>query len=269
MHKGGLLVGEILKKRREELGQDLREISNILRIKHDYLRAIEEGAFEKLPEPVYVKGYIREYADHLQIDPEIALNAYVQQVSPKENREIPEQEIVPKKSFKTRYIVIPSLFAVFVIVMVFVISSFTTKEKWDTRTSSETERKLTPPPVETNTRMPSVVTQNETSPTPVEMPKELPPVAQTNKDTLPAEKSPHTLEIKATDTTWFSVKIDENSHKEIMINPGESVKFQAKKGFSLIIGNAGGVKMFFDGKEIRRLGEKGDVVKVNLPDAKI
>jgi len=243
------LVGEILKKRREELGQDLREISNILRIKHDYLRAIEEGAFEKLPEPVYVKGYIREYADHLQIDPEIALNAYVQQVSPKENREIPEQEIVPKKSFKTRYIVIPSLFAVFVIVMVFVISSFTTKEKWDTRTSSETERKLTPPPIE--------------------MPKELPPVAQTNKDTLPAEKSPHTLEIKATDTTWFSVKIDENSHKEIMINPGESVKFQAKKGFSLIIGNAGGVKLFFDGKEIRRLGEKGDVVKVNLPDAKI
>jgi hypothetical protein len=40
---------------------------------------------------------------------------------------------------------------------------------------------------------------------------------------------------------------------------------QAKTGFSLKIGNAGGVNLIFDGKEIGKLGEKGQVVNLTLP----
>jgi cytoskeleton protein RodZ len=53
------LVGEILKKRREELGRDLREISNYLKIRYDYLKALEDGDIEKLPAEVYIRGYIQ------------------------------------------------------------------------------------------------------------------------------------------------------------------------------------------------------------------
>ena len=76
------MVGELLKKAREESGKNLKEISDILKIRLDYLRAIEEEDFKQLPEEVYIKGYIREYAEFLNIEPETALSAYAQQTSP-------------------------------------------------------------------------------------------------------------------------------------------------------------------------------------------
>ena len=70
--------GEILKKKREELGYNLKEIAKTLKIRSDYLKAIEEGTFEKLPVEVYTKGYIREYAKFLKTDPEIVIKAYIE-----------------------------------------------------------------------------------------------------------------------------------------------------------------------------------------------
>ena len=74
--------GEILKKKREELGYNLKEIAKTLKIRSDYLKAIEEGTFEKLPVEVYTKGYIREYAKFLKTDPEIVIKAYIEKISP-------------------------------------------------------------------------------------------------------------------------------------------------------------------------------------------
>ena len=74
--------GEILKKKREELGYNLKEIAKTLKIRSDYLKAIEEGTFEKLPVEVYTKGYIREYAKFLKTDPEVVIKAYIEKLSP-------------------------------------------------------------------------------------------------------------------------------------------------------------------------------------------
>ncbi|MDP2157580.1 MAG: helix-turn-helix domain-containing protein, partial [Nitrospirota bacterium] len=64
------MAGELLKRRREELGLDLRKTADLLKIKEDYLASIEENLFEKLPVAVYTIGYIRCYATYLHIDPE-------------------------------------------------------------------------------------------------------------------------------------------------------------------------------------------------------
>ncbi|MBI1810953.1 MAG: helix-turn-helix domain-containing protein, partial [Nitrospirae bacterium] len=76
------MPGEILKKKREELGYNIKEIAKTLRIRSDYLKAIEEGTFEKLPVEVYTKGYIREYAKFLKIDPKAVIKAYIEKISP-------------------------------------------------------------------------------------------------------------------------------------------------------------------------------------------
>lgn len=233
------MVGEILKKRREELGQDIRAISNILKIKYDYLRAIEDGAFERLPEAVYVKGYIREYAEHLKIDPEIAINAYVQQTSPTQadNKEVLEKEISQRKKVKIRHVIIPALSALFAITIILIFSPFSPRGKNVSQHPMETKKEIHPT------------------------------IVETKKETIPKTvKFLHVLEVFATDTTWLSITTDETNPKEILMNPGESIRLQAKNGFSLKIGNAGGVKLVFDGKEIGKLGEKGQVIKINLPD---
>ena len=73
------MVGETLKKKREELGLDLKEVAHNLRIQYGYLKAIENNEVKKLPPDVYTRAYIREYAKFLTIDSEPLLDEYVRQ----------------------------------------------------------------------------------------------------------------------------------------------------------------------------------------------
>jgi cytoskeletal protein RodZ len=264
------LVGELLKKAREESGKNLKEISEILKIRLDYLRAIEEGDFKQLPEEVYIKGYIREYAEFLHIDPETALSAYVIQTSPPQDDkgETPTKITSDHKKSKTTYILVPLVLVVLGLILFFLLHS------------PKKEHEISQTPVKTEKVIPSsIVKQPEEKPQiPAETKEEvLTPHADTLKETLPDTvtpqkdnvnigKAPHTLKIVATDTAWLLITVDNSTPKEMTLKLGETVTFQAQEGFSLKLGNAGGVKVLFDGKDIGKLGGKGQVVKLNLPD---
>jgi cytoskeleton protein RodZ len=69
-------VGEILRLRREELGENLAGIGEALRIKPTYLAAIEQGRAQDLPGPTYAIGFIRAYAHHLGLDGDRVLERY-------------------------------------------------------------------------------------------------------------------------------------------------------------------------------------------------
>jgi cytoskeletal protein RodZ len=258
------LVGELLRKKREELGKDLRDISKTLKISYSYLKAIEDEDFKKLPEEVYVKGYIREYAEILHIDPDIAIKAYIQQISPPqaENKETIEKEVVQRKRLKIKNLLIPLLLLFLVITIAFIIfpSSRGKKEAPQPRieTKKEIPLPLASPPAEAKKEMlpPRVETKNE-------LPS--PPAGTEKENILKAKITPHTLKVFATDTTWILITIDKTSTKDMILKKGDSVKLQAKEGFSLKIGNAGGVRLIFNGKNIGKLGEMGQVVTLNLP----
>jgi cytoskeleton protein RodZ len=61
-------VGATLRLRREERGEDLRYVAQILRIRYPYLSAIENGRVDELPGSTYAIGFVRTYADHLGLD---------------------------------------------------------------------------------------------------------------------------------------------------------------------------------------------------------
>lgn len=227
------MVGEILKKRREELGRDLREISNGLKIRYDYLKALEDGNLQRLPAEVYIKGYIQEYAKVLNLEPESLVSAYLEQsaASLSENDKLPPQKYLRESRPKMRYVVVPALVAVFLIVAFFQL---------------QPARKKHQP----STPLPGAIESQ-------------------GARSLKAGNPELVLQALASDTTWLLVTIDETSTKEILMQPGDSVTWRAKKGFFLKIGNAGGIRLIFNGKEISRLGEKGQVLKINLPDSRI
>jgi len=252
------LVGELLRKAREEAGKDLKEISEILKIRHDYLRAIEEGDFKQLPEEVYIKGYIREYAEFLHIDPEITLSAYIQQTSPKQidKGEAPTKVTSDHKKSKTIYILLPLVLVVLGLILFFALHS------------PKKEHELSQTPVKTEKVIPSqtVKQPEETPEMPVEIKEPLTDTVTPTKNNENIGEPPHTLTIVATDTLWLLITIDNSAPKEMILKIGETVTFQAQEGFSLKLGNAGGAKVLFDGKDIGNLGGKGQVVKLNLSD---
>lgn len=69
-------LGEKLTKRRIALGYDIKDIEKSIRIRAKYIEAIENGNYDKLPPEVYVKGFIKSYANFLKLDENRVLKAY-------------------------------------------------------------------------------------------------------------------------------------------------------------------------------------------------
>src|SRR5882672_10438172 len=66
--RSGSRVGAVLRSAREATGSNLQSVSQQLRIRTVYLRAIEEGDFGALPGTTYAVGFVRSYADFLGLD---------------------------------------------------------------------------------------------------------------------------------------------------------------------------------------------------------
>ncbi|MDR0727489.1 MAG: helix-turn-helix domain-containing protein [Puniceicoccales bacterium] len=61
--------GTRLKNAREALNMSLKDVEDLIKIRADFLAAIEEGTFFKVSIPeVYRQGFIRSYAEFLHID---------------------------------------------------------------------------------------------------------------------------------------------------------------------------------------------------------
>lgn len=69
-------IGAWLQKERTDRGMSLEYIKDETKIGTHYLRAIEEGAFNRLPGEPYVKAYIRAYAKTVGCDPDPVLAKY-------------------------------------------------------------------------------------------------------------------------------------------------------------------------------------------------
>ncbi len=62
------IIGTQLKQVREEKALSLYDIATITMIRPSQLYAIEEGKIDYLPEPVYIQGFIRKFADALGLN---------------------------------------------------------------------------------------------------------------------------------------------------------------------------------------------------------
>ncbi len=75
-------LGEWLRQRREELGISLQQAEAETRIRARYLEALEKEEFQALPDPVVGRGFVRNYAAYLGLDPRDASDRYSQRVAP-------------------------------------------------------------------------------------------------------------------------------------------------------------------------------------------
>jgi DnaJ-class molecular chaperone len=74
------LTGEDLKHFREAVGLSLEEVFELTRINVSILKAIEGNLYEALPAMIYLKSFIKSYAQVLALDPESTLQAYLKSV---------------------------------------------------------------------------------------------------------------------------------------------------------------------------------------------
>lgn len=121
-----------------------------------------------------------------------------------------------------------------------------------------------PPPLEV--QRPAVTVEkpvvSSEQPTPEEAQKE---------DTAPPEKAaltveePYVLVVEASELTWIQISKNGAPSFEVMLKPGERITEKASERFDLLIGNAGGVDIRFQGMSLGPLGGHGQVIRLTLP----
>lgn len=69
-------IGQQLQDARNNKGFSIEYVAGKLHLRGQVISLIEEDAFEKLPEPVFIKGYLRAYAKCVEVDPTPLIELY-------------------------------------------------------------------------------------------------------------------------------------------------------------------------------------------------
>jgi len=61
-------VAEQLRVAREAKKLTIQQVADATKIRTDHIRALEEGNFNMFSAPVYIRGFVRNYATHLKLE---------------------------------------------------------------------------------------------------------------------------------------------------------------------------------------------------------
>jgi curved DNA-binding protein CbpA len=76
----GVYDGAVLRRIRLSRGVEIEEIAEVTKINKTYLRFIEEDRYHDLPAPVYVRGFLAQYARCLRLDPRGVTESYLERL---------------------------------------------------------------------------------------------------------------------------------------------------------------------------------------------
>ncbi len=70
--------GERLRAARETAGLSVAEVAEELQLLQSFVRALEQNSYERIRGDTFVRGYLRNYARLLGLDPQEIVDAYLQ-----------------------------------------------------------------------------------------------------------------------------------------------------------------------------------------------
>lgn len=231
-------IGQFLREQREARHITLETVSDALCLRRSVIEAIESGNGNTLPHKVYVKSYIKEYAKFLGVYEEVESDL----VEEAEGAEPAQHVQIRRKKdplFKNLIIskVLKKAIAYSFIIALFMGFYFMEKNRRDFTAVPETDHTAQV------SRSAEVSGEDKIVPTITEGKK---------------------LVISCMERTWVSVIIDGSEKKEFMLNANEMIALQGQETFDLLIGNAGGVKLILNGKDIDFTGKSGEVKRIKL-----
>ncbi len=107
-------IGSSLREARERKNLQLPEVERATRIRTKYLQALEDERFDILPGAAYAKGFLRTYADYLDLEPQPFIDEYNSRFALDEEPEaaLPVRVRRPRRLLDARLVAIPIAIAV-------------------------------------------------------------------------------------------------------------------------------------------------------------
>jgi transcriptional regulator with XRE-family HTH domain len=205
-------VGEFLRRERELRYISLDDVAERTKISRRYLEAIEEGQYDRLPGEIFVRGFIRSYAQSVGLDPEDTLLMYNQSRVVHGAPPLRTERTFPaKRTWNERSLLWLLLAGVLIIggVLLSVVGI-------------------------------------------VEGPSLLRWTSSPHPDTPspPTGGAPLILTAIADSDTWLRVTIDEQLAQDMVLRAGQSTKWIGRERFVVSIGNARATRLRLNGHDL-------------------
>jgi hypothetical protein len=240
-HSEELTFGRYLKMLRTQKGLDLKTISAETKISVSTLRFIEDETFDKLPDSVFVKGFLRAYANVVEAPADLIIQNFLAgRHHFEEVRRFESGLSRSRRFFRLRLILTVALLAVLTYGIVLMIKN----------------RSVDAPP---ETDVPQTESAADSK---IETPLT---AALQNPVQTPEPQSAYLLQITVVEKTWLKIIVDRKDPKEYLLNPGDHLELKATSGFNLLIGNATGINLQLNNRPIAIEGRHGQVVTLKLP----
>lgn len=259
----GISVGSYLREKRISRGVELDDAARITRIGKNYLSALEEERFDTLPNPAYVKGFLRAYASFLGLSGDEVIAIYeraglpaaleIPNIKAKVSSMDPGKSVIPRKG----------LWVVPLFLLVLVIgAAYLFKEKESVREkapSAPSSVPMTAGPAPVQQSLSSAVKAAGTTPLPAE--KAGNASAQSGIEPPPEGI---VLKLKANQDSSLNVTIDGTVSQEYDLKAGDIIEWKADTIIALDMGNAGGMEAELNGKPLKPFGAPGKSAHVEL-----
>ncbi|MBE9039900.1 helix-turn-helix domain-containing protein [Oscillatoriales cyanobacterium LEGE 11467] len=238
-------MGTRLREHREQQNLSLEEVADRTMIPVRLLGAIENAKLEQLPEPVYIQGMLRRFADALGLNGAAFAREFPTgiEIQPKQMnwRDSPAAQLRPIH-----------LYLLYIFLIVFSVRSL----------SYSIEQSRVPEnPSSAPQELPKTTLASDTQQKPPSTPPTPNIVATASREG--SDSSTVRVGVTVTEASWVLVEADGEVAFEGMLSEGTH-SWEAKEQLTISAGNAGGILITHNGSEAEKMGERGAVEEVTF-----
>jgi len=269
-------IGLTLRERREVLELSLMDVERFTSVKREYLSAMENGLFEKLPSTIQGRGMLNNYSKFLALDDAWIMDAYAQALQSQRDERMAGQKRrmqppltvklnIPEKwrRFLNPDLIIGGLF----ILSLFAFIIWGGAQVFSGRDPAPTEA-------------PSISDMLQQSPTPQPIVEEDEngDVSDTEITSIPGviviestptqiatvNAAPLQLYIIVHDRAFLRVTVDGFEEFNGRVIPGDVYTYSGEDSIELVSGNGAALEVYFNQEYLGNLGSVGEVINLSF-----
>jgi len=257
-------IGMKLRERRELISLTFDEVERHTKLRAAFVKALEDGAFDKLPSPVQTRGMLANYATFLDLNTDAILLRFADGLQARRYekyaetpREKIQTEVITSMPFLRSFIAGDLIFGVVMIAILFALAIWGVGRV----VSSQNEKSA-------GATAPSIVDVLGSTPLPTaSLDATFVPVDENltttpGADTLatPASNANVVVNIFVMERVFVRVAVDGEMAFQGRMVPGETKSFEANDQVMVLTGNASALRITYNGRDLGLMGNAGEVI---------
>lgn len=261
-------LGERLRQAREAKGLTFEQIEEATKIRRRYLQALEDEDYGQFPGEVYIRGFLRNYAQVLGLDPEEILAAAGRPTAPPVLPVSSPQEPVLEEpltmALQGNWLMAVAIGAMVIIALglgAWMFERYLVPDP-SALPSREPPARAGEQVTATGTKPPATGTQKTPSPTETPAGSSWTSLTPENATGDPlAGETGALLRLETISECWLRIVVDGRLAYEGTLEPGQIKEWRGRQQIVMRAGNAGALRIWYNGQEQSSMGSPGEVIE--------